>query len=65
MRCFDVTVEGEVLLDDYDPFGARGFGVPDTHTTKKTVEDGTLDITFTHEFGAPKLSGIEIRRITE
>ena len=59
-RVFDVSLEGQLFLDDLDIYAEAG---PDTALVKSgttTVTDGILTIDFDHVVENPKLSGIEV-----
>lgn len=58
-RAFDVSVEGQVVLDDYDIVGDVG---DQTGTMKSFVvtSDGTVNIDFGHVVENPLVNGIEI-----
>jgi hypothetical protein len=61
-RQFDLGVEGQQALTDYDPYADVGFGTGTAKTFTTTVTaDGTLDVDFAH--GAannPIVFGIEV-----
>jgi hypothetical protein len=62
-RTFDVAVEGQVRLNDYNMYQQLGH---DRGTVKRfptTVTDGALFVTFLHEQEDPMISGIEIVRV--
>ncbi|MGH9222418.1 MAG: Kelch repeat-containing protein, partial [Acidimicrobiales bacterium] len=58
-RVFDVSIEGAVVLNDYDIFADVGgyTGVVKTFTVSA---DANLDIDFGHVIENPKINGIEI-----
>lgn len=59
-RVFDVTIDGQVLLQDYDVFAAAGgkwIGIVERGTL---VSDGSVDIEFLHETENPAIKAIEI-----
>ncbi|MEZ4700287.1 MAG: malectin domain-containing carbohydrate-binding protein [Rhodothermales bacterium] len=59
-RVFDVTIEGTLVLDNYDVVADVGF---DTAVMKRfvvDVSDGNIDIDFGHEVDQPFISAIEI-----
>ena len=61
-RCFDVSIEDDVVLDDFDIYAEVG---PNVGVMKSFVtvvsSDGNLDIDFMHAAaGNPTLSGIEV-----
>ncbi|RBI63853.1 ring canal kelch-like protein [halophilic archaeon] len=62
-RTFDVAVEGQVRLNNYNMYEQLGH---DRGTVKRfptTVTDGALFVTFLHEQEDPMISGIEIVRV--
>jgi hypothetical protein len=46
VRLFDVLIEGEKVLEDYDGFARAGFGVATSKSFDVAVEDGLLEIEF-------------------
>ena len=58
-RRFDVQVEGEREIVDYEPQHRRAEERP----IDVPVDDGFLDIEFIHDLGRPKISAIEIERL--
>ena len=63
-RVFDVSIEGNLVLDDYDIFAAAG---PDTAIMQSFVvsTDANIDIDFTAVVENPAIKGIEILVVTE
>jgi tetratricopeptide (TPR) repeat protein len=62
-RRFTVLVEGERVLEAYDP-GTRGFAVPHSKVIRDTrVTDGYLDIVFVQGLANPVISALEIERV--
>lgn len=61
-RKFDVEIEGQLLLDDYDIFATVGQFEPSIETFLVDVTDGTLDIELISisGFDTPTLSAIEV-----
>lgn len=59
-RTFDVSLEGDLVLDDYDIFGDVGGWAGVVKEFETTVSDGSLSLEFTHETENPKVSAIEI-----
>ena len=60
-RVFDVLIDGQVFLDDFDIVAAVGHDVG-TMRSKQTVSDGSVDIVFGHVVENPLVNAIEIRR---
>jgi len=58
-RVFDVTIEGALVLDDYDVFATAGLnaGVAESFLV---TSDGNIDIDFSSVVGRPIISAIEI-----
>jgi PKD repeat protein len=62
-RAFDVSIDGRVVLDDYDIVADAG----DQTGTTKTVQvtsDGTVDIDFGHVVENPLVNAIEVVKAT-
>jgi hypothetical protein len=61
-RIFSVTVNGQTVLKDFDPFKeGGGYQKPVVKTIKDVdVTDGQLDIGFTVNIQNPEINGIEI-----
>jgi large repetitive protein len=59
-RYFDVLIEGQQVLDNFDIVEAYGYFTAGFEEFPVTLTDGTLNIQFIHEFENPKLAGIEI-----
>ena len=64
-RIFDVSVEGDLVLDNYDIIADVGSETPVTKTFNVTVNDGSLDMEFSSlaidgGVDQPKVSAIEI-----
>jgi hypothetical protein len=58
-RVFDVSVEEQQLLDDFDIYAAAGKNRAYTHQQVITLTDGTLNISLDAEVGYALLNGIE------
>jgi hypothetical protein len=58
-RVFDVLIEGETVLEAFDP-GAAGFATAVERPFEVAVEDGRLEIGFRKRINHPKVSAIEI-----
>ncbi|MFC6940263.1 PKD domain-containing protein, partial [Salinirubellus sp. GCM10025818] len=63
-RVFDVSVENQLVLDDYDIYADVGHDVGVTKAYQVTP-DSTLDVDFGHVVDNPKISGIEIVKLTD
>ena len=61
-RVFDVFLEGERILDDYDIVASVGPMAADVCVFDTPVTDGKIDLVFRSSVDRPKLSGIEISR---
>jgi hypothetical protein len=60
-RVFDVSIEGDQKLDDYDVVAETGDAATATvETFEITPSDGTLDVSFSTETDNAKLSAIEV-----
>ncbi len=60
-RTFDVAVEGDVVLDDFDVFAAAGGTlVAHVETVTADVADGTLDVDFAATSGRAAVAAISV-----
>ncbi len=59
-RVFDVAVEGELVLDDYDIIADVGPSTAVVKTVEADVADGSLDVDLTSVTNQAKLSAVEI-----
>src|SRR5690606_36602603 len=60
-RVFDVTIEGQSELPNFDVMSAAGGrNIALTRTFDATVNDGVLDIDITRDTSVPIIRGIEI-----
>lgn len=59
-RVFDVRVENQLVLDDFDIFKLVGPNAALVQVIPTTVTDGQLTIEFLHGTENPKISGIEV-----
>lgn len=59
-RVFDVSVEGQIFLDDLDLSGTIGNKVAGMFEWVGQVTDGTINIDFDHEVQNPIITGVEI-----
>lgn len=60
IRVFDVNVEDELALKNYDIFADAGFSTATSVRLPATVTDGEVSIEFIHVLQNPTLAGIEI-----
>jgi spore coat protein CotH len=58
---FDVMIEGQTVLDDFNVFSQVGINYALTRRFAVTVEDGELNIVARSVFGDPFLAAIEVR----
>ena len=63
-RVFDVTIEGETVLDNYDIYAEADSNVAVLKSFQVYVDDGNIDIDFGHEVDNPIVNGIEISPIS-
>ncbi|MCZ6796144.1 MAG: protein kinase [Planctomycetota bacterium] len=61
-RIFDVLLEGETILESYEPFHAPR-GTPRAESRDVDVRDGLLDIEFRRRIQNPKISALEIESL--
>ncbi|QIO24603.1 malectin domain-containing carbohydrate-binding protein [Haloarcula sp. JP-L23] len=59
-REFDVTIEGEQVLNNYDIYADVGHDVGTMKSYTVTPSDGTLDVDFITEVDNAKISAVEI-----
>ncbi len=60
-RVFDVAIEGQIILDDFDPFAEVGFAYATSKSVPNVmVTDGQLDITFIPNVQNPEINAIEV-----
>ncbi|GIV33138.1 MAG: hypothetical protein KatS3mg031_0673 [Chitinophagales bacterium] len=65
-RKFDVTIEGNIVLDDYDIFAdAGGAAIAVVKTFMVSVSDDTLNIVFDGVVNNAKVSGICVKPVTQ
>ncbi len=62
-RVFDVSVEGELFLDDLDLSGTLGHRVGGMYEWQGAINDGTLDVDFDYEIQNPLINGVEVLRL--
>jgi len=64
-RTFDVVVEGETKLDDYNLYDQYGHDYGVVESYEVTPSDGNIDIEFLHEQENPKISAIEVVKVSD
>ncbi|WP_435345838.1 malectin domain-containing carbohydrate-binding protein [Haloarchaeobius sp. HRN-SO-5] len=64
-RTFDVLVEGDTKLNDYNLYEEYGHDVGVVESYEVTPSDGTIDVAFLHEQENPKISAIEIVNVSD
>ncbi|SIR18623.1 Di-glucose binding within endoplasmic reticulum [Haladaptatus litoreus] len=62
-RKFDVEIEGQRVLDDYDMYEELGHDRGTVKSFAVEPQDGAIDVRFIHEIEDPMLSGIEVVRV--
>jgi hypothetical protein len=62
-RVFDVTAEGQLIIDNLDIWAQVGANNALTRTTQLSVTDGTLNLSFINGVDNAKLSAIEIVQV--
>ncbi|MCX5771763.1 MAG: malectin domain-containing carbohydrate-binding protein [Candidatus Hydrogenedentes bacterium] len=60
MRLFDVLIEGNLALNNYNILGKVGFATATVEEFEVVVDDAELDIEFIRVLENPKISGIEV-----
>lgn len=60
IRLFDVEIEGNLVLDDFDQTATYGWNTAGVETFNVTVADGNLDIDFLQGIENPNIKAIEI-----
>ena len=63
-RVFDVSIEGNLVLNDYDVFAASGGLYRAVVETLVVSSDATLNITFAHVVENPAIKAIEVRPVS-
>ncbi|WP_425397843.1 malectin domain-containing carbohydrate-binding protein [Aeoliella sp.] len=63
-RVFDVAIDGNIVLDDYDIYAKVG-GYAGVMESFVIQSDGNIDIDFFHENQNPTIKGIEILEINQ
>ena len=61
-RKFDVTIENQLVLNDYDQFADAGAGDKGIVKSFTVNSDATLNINFAHVLENPSIKAIEISR---
>lgn len=64
-RVFDVSIDGEVVLDNFDIFVAAGAGNRGIARNFTVVSDGKLDIDLSHVEENPAIAGFRVREIDD
>ncbi|MBX0295322.1 malectin domain-containing carbohydrate-binding protein [Haloarcula nitratireducens] len=64
-RTFDVVVEDQTELDDYNIYQQYGHDVGVMEASEVTPSDGTIDVEFLHEQENPKISAIEVVKVSD
>lgn len=64
-RVFDVSIDGVLVLDNFDVFAAAGAQNRGIARTFEIVSDGNVDIDFGHVTENPAIAGISVRQIDE
>ncbi|WP_327328886.1 malectin domain-containing carbohydrate-binding protein [Halobellus limi] len=60
-RVFDVTIDGQTVLNDYDVVADVGYKNATMESFEVTADDGTLDLSFSQASGAsPFMYGVEV-----
>jgi hypothetical protein len=63
-RLFDVTLEGDRVLERYDPC-TSGYATAQAKSFEITVEDGLLNIEFVSQKDYPKISAIAVQQLDD
>ena len=64
-RVFDVSIEGVLVLDNFDVFAQAGAGNRGIARTFQITSDGNVDIDFGHVVENPALAGVTVRQIDQ
>lgn len=64
MRVFDVTLEGNTVLPNFDIVDEVGFLTAVTKTFPVQITDGSIDLTFIPTEGDAKISAIEVQKVS-
>jgi hypothetical protein len=59
-RTFGIAINGDVVLENYEPFVEYGHDVGGMKSFKATADDGVITVRFVREVENPTVSGIEI-----
>lgn len=62
-RVFDVSLEGQLVLDNLDMVAAHGIDRAAQYTYVRNVTDGTINLTIDRGVGSAMISGIAIHRL--
>ena len=64
-RVFDVSIDGQLVLDNFDVFAEAGAANRGTARTFQITSDGNVDIDFGHVVENPALAGVSVRQIDQ
>tara|TARA_R110002072_G_scaffold302710_2_gene487739 strand:- start:309223 stop:315027 length:5805 start_codon:yes stop_codon:yes gene_type:complete len=64
-RVFDVSIDGQLVLDNFDVFAAAGAINRGIARTFQITSDGNVDIDFGHVTENPALAGVSVRQIDQ
>jgi len=65
-RVFNVFIEGQEVLTNFDIFAAAGGqNIPVTLTFTNLVADAQMEIEFVPVVGSPRVSGVQIRKLAD
>ncbi len=64
-RVFDVSIDGVLVLDNFDVFAAAGAANRGIARTFSITSDGNVDIDFGHVVENPALAGVSVRQIDQ
>jgi len=64
-RVFDVSIDGQLVLDNFDVFAAAGAINRGIARSFQITSDGNVDIDFGHVVENPALAGVTVRQIDQ
>ena len=64
-REYDVTIEDQTVLDDYNMYQELGHDVGSVKTFEVTPSDDTLNVEFLHELENPMIAGLEVVKLSD